>query len=96
MRAGAHYVEHVLLHLVGSAGHIVLSDASRAQNVDTLFSCSGGPDVVSIKSALGYVTLNFCFCILWICGSCRAFWSIRGEKHRCTILHAWVGPVWFP
>jgi hypothetical protein len=31
------YVKHVFLHLVGSAGHIVGSGASRVQNVDALF-----------------------------------------------------------
>jgi hypothetical protein len=25
----------------------------------------GGPRAISIKSALGYVTLNMCFYILW-------------------------------
>jgi hypothetical protein len=29
------------------------------------FSCSGGPEVVSIKSAQGHVTQNFSFCIPW-------------------------------
>jgi hypothetical protein len=29
------------------------------------FSCSGGPDVVSIKSTMGDVTPNFCFGIRW-------------------------------
>jgi hypothetical protein len=29
-----------------------------------------------------------------ICGSCTAFWCIRGTKHDCTIFHAHLGPVW--
>jgi hypothetical protein len=29
------------------------------------FSCSGGPSVVSIKSAPGHVTVNLCFSIQW-------------------------------
>jgi uncharacterized membrane protein YsdA (DUF1294 family) len=33
----ARYAELGLLHLVGSAGHIVQSSAFRSQNVDTLF-----------------------------------------------------------
>jgi hypothetical protein len=31
------YVELVFLHPVGSAGHVVHSSASRAQNIDALF-----------------------------------------------------------
>jgi hypothetical protein len=27
------------------------------------FSCSGGPDAISIKSVSGHVTPNLCFCI---------------------------------
>jgi hypothetical protein len=27
------------------------------------FSCSGGPDAISIKSAPGHITSNLCFCI---------------------------------
>jgi hypothetical protein len=41
-RAGSHYVGHVLLHPVRIASHIAHSGASRAPNVDALFSCSGG------------------------------------------------------
>jgi hypothetical protein len=29
------------------------------------FSCSGGPGVVSIKSVLGHIKPNMCFCIRW-------------------------------
>jgi hypothetical protein len=34
---GIRYVALMILHLVGSVGHIVHSDASGAQNVDELF-----------------------------------------------------------
>jgi hypothetical protein len=39
--AGIQYVELVSLHPVGSAGHVVDSSASRAQNIDTLFFMLG-------------------------------------------------------
>jgi hypothetical protein len=28
-----------------------------------------------------------------ICGLGSAFWCVRSMKRRCTIYHAWVGPV---
>jgi hypothetical protein len=58
------YVLLVFLHPVGYAGHVVRSGASGARNVDA-FSCSGGPDVVYIKSAPGHVTPNLCFYNMW-------------------------------
>jgi hypothetical protein len=36
-RTRTHYAEHVFLHLVGSAGHVVHSGASGARKIDTLF-----------------------------------------------------------
>jgi hypothetical protein len=62
-RAGTHYAKLVFLPLVGSAGHIVNSGASRPQNVDALFLCSGEPGALSIKSTPGYDTSNQCFFI---------------------------------
>jgi hypothetical protein len=53
------------LHPVGSVSHLVHSGASGARNVDSLFPCSGGPDVVFIKSTPEHVTWNLCFCIRW-------------------------------
>jgi hypothetical protein len=29
------------------------------------FSCSGGPDAVSIKSGLGHNASSLCFCVWW-------------------------------
>jgi hypothetical protein len=46
-------------------GHVVHSIASRDRNGDTLFSISGGPDAVSIKSVMVLVTPNLSFCIQW-------------------------------
>jgi hypothetical protein len=61
---GTRYTQLVFLHHVGCAGRVVCSGASGARNVDA-FSCSGGPDAVYIKSALGHVTPNLCFCNMW-------------------------------
>jgi hypothetical protein len=36
-RARSRYAEHVFLHLVGSAGHVVHSRASRVLNFDAIF-----------------------------------------------------------
>jgi hypothetical protein len=52
-RARTHYSKLVFFHLVGSMGHVVHSGVFKAQNVDALFSCSGGPGVVSKQSVPG-------------------------------------------
>jgi hypothetical protein len=59
------YAKLVFLDSVGSEGHVVHSRASGVQNVDALFFYSGGPGVVSIKSVMGHVKQNICFCIQW-------------------------------
>jgi hypothetical protein len=37
MHVGTRYAEHVFLHPVGSAGHVVGSRTLALQNIDTLF-----------------------------------------------------------
>jgi hypothetical protein len=64
-RAKTHYDKLLFLQLVGSAGHVVHSGASRAQLIDVLFSCSGGTGSGSTKSALGHVIMELCSCIRW-------------------------------
>jgi hypothetical protein len=59
------------------------------------FSCSGGPGTFSIKSMLGHVMPNLCFCIWWDLRSRSASWCVRGVKHRSSIFHARVGLVGF-
>jgi hypothetical protein len=62
---GTRNAELSFLHLVGSAGHVVLSGAFGARNVEPQFSCLGGPSAVSIKSELGHITPKLCFRIWW-------------------------------
>jgi hypothetical protein len=57
-RVGTCYTELVLLHPVGSTGHVLHSVAYGIPNVNALFSYSGGTKSDSTKSAHGHVTLN--------------------------------------
>jgi hypothetical protein len=62
---GTPWAEHVFLNPVGSAGHVVHSSVSGAQNVDAEFLSSGGTSTDSTKSVSGHVMPNLCFCIRW-------------------------------
>jgi hypothetical protein len=59
------YAELVFLHPVVFVGHVVHFDVSVVQNVDALFSLSGGLSAVSIKGASGHIMLKLCFYISW-------------------------------
>jgi hypothetical protein len=63
-RAETHFAELVFLHPVGSTGFIVYSGTSGREMSTHYFLILGGPGAVSIKSMLGHVTSNFCFCSL--------------------------------
>jgi hypothetical protein len=52
-RIGTHYVELVFLHLVGSAGHVVLSSLSRVGNIDVLFFVVGSSQCRFNKKRIG-------------------------------------------
>jgi hypothetical protein len=56
----------VFLRLVGSAGHEMHSCAFGREMLKQYFSWSGGRDAASIKSVMGYITQNMCFCIQWV------------------------------
>jgi hypothetical protein len=76
------YSELVLLHPVGSAGHVVDSGASGPQNIDALFFMFGWDQYGFDKkrAETRYAELVF-FESGGICESCRAFWCIQGKKH---------------
>jgi hypothetical protein len=64
-RARTRYTELVLLHPMGSTGHVVHSGMFGAWHVDAVFLCSGEPVLDPTKSVLGHVTTNVCFHIWW-------------------------------
>jgi hypothetical protein len=77
---GTRYTEVVILHPVGSTGHVVQSGASGAQNVEALFFMLGWASADSIKCASSHITSNMCCCIRWDIG-----WA------RCGILRKHAG-----
>jgi hypothetical protein len=91
---GTHYIKLVVLHPVGSVGHIVHPGRKTSTHY---FPCLGGTGMDSIKSVSGHVTLNlFFFASGGTCGSHSAFQCVQGVKRQHTIFHFRVGPVRFP
>jgi hypothetical protein len=72
-RVGRRYSKLVFLHPVGSIGHVAHFGASGYKIPTHHFSCSGGPNVVSIKIMLGNIMQNLCFCFRW---DLRVMWLI--------------------
>jgi hypothetical protein len=68
----SYYAELVILHAMGSMGHVVHSGACGAQNLDVLFFMLGWSCSDSTKSALGQVTPNLFFASGGINGSQRS------------------------
>jgi hypothetical protein len=68
MHARTHYTKLVILHPAGSVGQILHSGASRVQNVDANFSCSGGSDADLKKAHQDtlHQTCDFASWDLWV------------------------------
>jgi hypothetical protein len=75
------YAEHVFLHLVGSAGHVVPSGASGTRTTMHYFYAWVGPIWIRQKNALGHVRQTCGFASFGICWLRSAFGSFRGVKH---------------
>jgi hypothetical protein len=78
------YAKLVFLHPVESAGYVVHSDASIAQNISALFFMLGTAQYIFKKSAPGTLRQTCVFASGGICGSRSAFRCDWGMRCRCT------------
>jgi hypothetical protein len=78
MSAGTHYVKLVFLHLVGSAGHVMHSGASRVRKVDVVFFMLTWDRLGFHRNARRDTLRQTCvFASIGICRSRCAFQCIR-------------------
>jgi hypothetical protein len=91
------YAELMFLHPVASMGHVLHFCASGTRNINALFFTVGWDRYGFLKKARGDTLRRTCtFASSGICGSHSVFRCVRGMKRRCTIFHAWVGPIHIP
>jgi hypothetical protein len=91
------YAKLVLLHLVGSSGHVVHSSASGVQNIEALFFMVGwdryGFDKKRVETR--YTKLMFLLPV----GSAdhvEQFNASGARNFNAPFFHAQAGPLWFP
>jgi hypothetical protein len=75
------------------AGHVWHSGAFGMRNINTLFSRSGGPGAVYIKSAPEHVKFVFLHQVGF--AGHKGHYSAFGERNVDALFLAWVGPERF-
>jgi hypothetical protein len=83
-RIGTHYIEHVFLHPLGSAGHVVHFGASMTRNVGALFSCLVEPVCIRRKARRDMFRQTCVSTSGGICGPRSAFRCVGGAKCQHT------------
>jgi hypothetical protein len=86
----SHYTELLLFAFGRICGSRSAFQCIMPRSIDALFSCSGGSGTVSIKSALGYISLNLCFCSSG--PSTDSIKSVANKLRQLVFLHL-VGSV---
>jgi hypothetical protein len=88
--------EFLFLHLVVSTGQVTHSGASGAQNVDAMFFMLGWDWCSFHKNCVGTSYIKLVLLHPGGYAGHKVHYGASGMKHRCTIFHARVGPVWIP